>query len=116
MSTNTRKTIVSFAILLIVFLMTSCDKGMIQSDMYGTISGTLIEMGSGEPIQGALITLSPGGKNTYTGYDGSFDFLELEAKQYTLTAQKAGYEANRKTVTTLSGSTVTVSLVMQKSR
>ena len=71
-------------------------------------------MDSGDPIQGALITLSPGGFNTYTGYDGGFNFMDLEAKQYVLTAQKTGYASNRKTITTLAGETVVVSLVMRK--
>lgn len=95
-------------------ILTSCG-GELEYDSTGKISGTVIDLDSGEPIQSALITLSPGGLNTYTGYDGSFDFQDLEAKQYTLTAQKTGYIANRKTVTTISGNVVNVSLVMQKS-
>ncbi len=110
-----RIAIVLFAVISLMYLLSSCG-GELEYDSKGKISGTVIDLDTGEPIQSALITLSPGGLNTYTGYDGSFDFIDLEAKQYTLTAQKTGYAANRKTVTTISGSAVTVSLVMQKSK
>ncbi len=96
-------------------IMSSCG-GDLEYDSSGKISGTVIDMDSGEPIQNALITLSPGGLNTYTGYDGSFEFLGLDAKQYAITAQQTGYAANRKTVTIKAGEYVIVSLVMQKSK
>jgi len=107
------------AFILLTFMalacvMSSCG-GEIEPNSSGKISGTVIDMDSGEPIQNALITLSPGGLNTYTGYDGSFEFLELDAKQYTITVQQTGYVANRKTVTIKIGEYVTVILVMQKS-
>lgn len=112
-----KKRILSLILVLVALacLMNSCGKPY-EYNTYGSIAGTVIDLNNGEPIQGVLITLSPGGHNTYTGYDGSFDFLDLEAKQYTLTAQKTGYVANRKTVTTIAGDVVTVSLVMQKSK
>lgn len=103
------------ALALLICLSTSCSEPY-EYNTLGAISGTVIDVDSGEPIQGALVTLSPGGFNTYTGYDGGFIFLDLEAKQYTITAQKTDYAANRKTVTTLAGETVTVSLVMRKNR
>lgn len=108
---------VAFILLTFIALvcgMSSCSDEL-EYDSDGKISGTVIDMDSGEPIQNALITLSPGGLNTYTGYDGSFEFLGLDAKQYTITAQQTGYAANRKTVTIKAGEYVTVSLVMQKS-
>ena len=101
-------------IVALVCTISSCGDEL-EYDSDGKISGTVIDMISGEPIQNALITLSPSGLNTYTGYDGDFEFLGLSAKQYTLTAQKEGYSANRKTVTIKAGEYVNVSLVMEKS-
>ncbi|MBO2525994.1 MAG: hypothetical protein CW341_09905 [Bacteroidetes bacterium] len=77
------------------------------------MSGTVIDVDSGEPISQATITLSPSSKNTYTGLDGQFEFLDLESQQYTVTVQKNGYETNRKIVNVVAGETVQVSLVMQ---
>jgi len=109
-----RMAFILLTFMALVSVMSSCG-GELESDSSGKISGTVIDMDSGEPIQNALITLSPGGLNTYTGYDGSFEFLGLDVKQYTITAQQTGYVANRKTVTIKVGEYVTVSLVMQKS-
>ncbi|MBQ8704276.1 MAG: carboxypeptidase-like regulatory domain-containing protein [Bacteroidales bacterium] len=85
-----------------------------EYDIYSTISGTVVDVDNGEPVAQATVTLSPSGLNTYTGSDGHFDFTELEAKQYTVTVQKTGYESNRKTVTAPAGETVNISLTMKK--
>lgn len=85
-----------------------------QYDLFANISGTVVDYDDGEPISQVLVTLSPGGMNLYTGDDGHFDFKELEAQQYTVTVQKTGYQANRKTVEAPSGETVNISITMQK--
>lgn len=85
-----------------------------EYDHFGEISGTVIDVDSGEPVQQATVTLSPTSKNTYTGMDGKFEFQELEPQQYTVMVQKSGYQANRKIVNVYAGETTTVALVMQK--
>lgn len=106
-------------IILIVFafftaiLMTACEPETF--DNFGIISGTVIDMDSGEPLDHVLITLTPTGKNSYSGMDGQFEFPEVEAGQYTVQAQKTGYSSDRKNnVNVIGGATVTVSLVMRK--
>lgn len=96
----------------LLLLTTACTKT--QYDLFGNISGTVIDVDTGEPVQQATVTLSPGGKNTYTGTDGHFDFNDVDAQQYTVTVQKSGYEANRKTVEALAGETVNISITMKK--
>ena len=105
--------VIFLAVVAFTCVMSSCGDEL-EYDSDGKISGTVLDMDSGEPIPNVLVTLSPGGLNTYTGYNGDFEFLGLNAKQYTLTAQKEGYSANRKTVTTKAGDYVNVSLVMRK--
>ncbi|MBQ9864694.1 MAG: carboxypeptidase-like regulatory domain-containing protein [Bacteroidales bacterium] len=92
-------------------LASSCNK--IQYDLFGNISGTVIDVDTDEPIAGSTVTLSPGGLNTYTGSDGHFAFNEIDAQQYTITVQKTGYQANRKTIEVLSGETINVSITMK---
>lgn len=98
--------------LTILLLASACSKT--EYDIYSNISGTVMDVDNGEPIGQATVTLTPGGLNTYTGSDGHFDFKELEAQQYTVTVQKTGYQANRKTVDAPSGETVNISLTMKK--
>lgn len=96
----------------LLLLATACTKT--QYELFGNISGTVIDVDNGEPIAQVTVTLSPGGRNTYTGTDGHFDFNEVDAQQYTVTVQKSGYEANRKTVEALAGETVNISITMKK--
>lgn len=102
------------ACALLFCFSTSCTDDLIEYDTYCTISGTVIDVETGDPIPQATITLSPSGKNTYTGSDGHFEFVDLDARQYTITVQKNGYTTNRKTVTTIAGGTLDVSITLQK--
>lgn len=102
-----------FLIMTLIALATSCEP--VTYDTFCTISGTVIDLDTGDPVQQATVTLSPSGKNTYTGYDGTFEFLDLDARQYTVTVQKTGYVTNRKTVTTVAGGIVDISMTLQKS-
>lgn len=98
--------------VLIPLLFIGCETRII--DITGTLSGTVVEMTTGDVIAGALITLSPTGKSTYTGVDGFFEFQDLDAQQYTVTVQASGYSTNRKTVTIIAGATERVNITMQK--
>ena len=104
--------ILSIGVTLLV-ITSSCNK--IQYDLFGNISGTVIDEDNGEPINKVTVTLSPSGLNTYTGNDGHFAFNNVEAQQYTITVQKPDdYEANRKTIEVISGETLNVSITMKK--
>lgn len=101
---------------LVGFIMltaTSCKKENYEN-ITATVAGTVLDFDTGEPIGNATITMTPGGLNTYTGSDGTFQFNEVEAQQYTLTAQKTGYKADRKTINPNAGETLNVSIAMRK--
>lgn len=102
-----------FALLCgVIAIFSSCEP--VTFDTFGTLSGTVVEMNTGDVIAGALITLSPSGKNTYTGTDGFFEFQDLDAQQYTVTVQADGYSTNRKTVTIIAGATERINVTLQK--
>jgi carbon monoxide dehydrogenase subunit G len=67
--------------------------------MFGSVYGIVSDSESGELLENATVTLSPGGKSKTTGSDGRYEFAELDPQQYTITVQKTGYQTNRKTVT-----------------
>lgn len=99
-------------IIAFVALATSCDP--VTYDTFGGISGEVVDQETGAPVQQATVTLSPTGMNTYTGSDGTFEFIDLDERQYTVTVQKTGYITNRKTVTTIAGRVITIKLTMQQ--
>lgn len=108
------KKILYLALFCLPLLFIGCEKRIV--DITGTLSGTVVEMTTGDVIAGALITLSPSGKNTYTGADGFFEFQDLDAQQYTVTVQAEGYSTNRKTVTIIAGATERVNITLDKQK
>lgn len=106
------KKMLYLAVFCLPLFFIGCEKRIV--DITGTLSGTVVEMTTGDVIAGALITLSPSGKNTYTGADGFFEFQDLDAQQYTVTVQAEGYSTNRKTVTIVAGATERINVTLQK--
>ncbi len=102
-----------FSVLcLLVMLCVSCSQ--IEYDTFGTLTGQVIDIATGEPLTNASVVLSPSGKSTYTGSEGSFEFIELDPQQYTIMVQKEGYQTNRKSINLLGGETNTVMITMAK--
>jgi len=97
--------------LLSLFLLWGCDQQ--EYDVFSTIAGYVSDAESGEPLPSATVTISPTGKSVLTGSDGLFEFDDVDAQQYTITAQKNGYATNRTRVTALAGETVSVNLTLE---
>jgi hypothetical protein len=107
-----KKTVAIFTILLLCVLeFSGCGKKEYNSSLYGTI----IDMETGDPLSNAAVVLSPGGKSKTTGSDGNYEFNDLDAKQYTITVQKTGYQTNRKTIMAIAAEKTEVNIPMTKS-
>lgn len=108
-----KKTIISLLVCTtLLFFSSACTKT--EYDLFGNISGTVVDKNTGEPIGQVAVTLKPSARNTYTGSDGYFDFNEIEADRYEVWVQKTGYRANNIKVEVPSGETVKVSITMEK--
>ncbi|MBR1849831.1 MAG: carboxypeptidase regulatory-like domain-containing protein [Bacteroidales bacterium] len=103
-----KKTTALVAASLIVLGLASCNRN--EYDMYTTVAGSVVEASSSNPVSGATVTISPSGKSSVTGSNGNFEFTNMDAQQYTITAQKDGYTANRTQVTGVAGETVTITI------
>lgn len=57
----------------------------------GTIYGTVTDYATGEPIGNVNVKLRPSGETTLTGSDGTFEFTDLKANNYSLSLSKSGY-------------------------
>ncbi|MCQ2215397.1 MAG: carboxypeptidase-like regulatory domain-containing protein [Bacteroidales bacterium] len=104
-----------FCAILSLLVLGSCSESS-TIDAFSDITGTVIDLETSNPIDGVTITLAPTGKSSVTGADGYFEFLDLEAKQYTLTVQKTGYSTNRKIVNAVAGEEESVSITLQKQK
>ena len=106
------KAIKFLTISFIIALFGACEP--VEIDMFSTISGTVVDADTTNPIEGVSVILSPTGKNVITGTDGYFEFSNLEALQYTVTVQKTGYSTNRKTINAIAGEVNQFTITMKK--
>lgn len=89
---------------LVVCALTLCVLGSCVKEVtYGRIQGIITDANDNEPIQGVNVQLSPTGLSTVTGSDGRYEFLGLEAGQYTVQAMATGYQTNTKTIEITTG-------------
>ena len=101
-------------ILSIVVAITYISCSSSEYDFFTSIHGTVIDETTTVPVEGVLVSLSPGGLSKTTDAAGYFEFTDLESGQYTITVQKNGYQANRKTVNTVSGETSEISVTLKQ--
>lgn len=95
------KLIAKTVVMLLLLAIGACTSS--EEDTTGSIYGKVTDNKNGEVLQGVTITLTPGGLARTTGSDGTYEFLGLEAQQYQVQAQKAGYTTNTKSVNVLAG-------------
>lgn len=77
---------------------------------FATISGNVVDVSLGLPLDNAHITLSPTMLTATTDATGSFSFDNVDAGEYTITVQKTGYYPNRQIITATSGEVSHISI------
>lgn len=85
--------------ILMLLLCLGCAKDEIATT--GDIRGKVTDAFTGEPLQSANVTLSPGGMSTTTGSSGVFEFKDIDAGQYEISVRKTGYITNTKNISVL---------------
>lgn len=106
------KKIFIIAVICLPFFLGGCAKKVVDTNI--SIFGTVVDAADNAPIQGVLLTLMPSSKNRYTGSDGTYEFEDLDAQQYTITAQMGGYKTDRKTVNLTAGEREEVTFALKK--
>ena len=76
----------SYAVLIIAAASLGSCAVDVEEVSKGGIAGIVADKVTGEPVPTVKLKLSPGGNSTVTGSDGSFQFEELEAGEYTVEA------------------------------
>ena len=80
---------------------------------YGSIKGLVRDQDDNSFIANCLVSLSPGGSSVTTGSDGSFEFKDLSAGDYTLNFKKTGYPDMSEKVTVIRGKATNVNVMMK---
>ena len=101
-------------VLLFLFALLSCWSCAEDAvETTGSIFGKVTNSKTGEILQGVSITLNPGGLSRTTGSDGTYEFLNLEAQQYQVQAQKAGFLDDFRSVSVLVGQAITCDIRLE---
>lgn len=87
------KKYIIISIAIICILMTSCkkDKSSASSTQQGSIYGIVTDFASGDYVRHANVQLRPSGETTQTGYNGQYEFKNIEDGDYTIVVRKAEY-------------------------
>lgn len=101
------------AVLLLCAICTSCTREN-YNNFNVTLTGTVTDKGTENALSGVLLTLNPGGRKTYTGSDGFFQFNEIETQAYDIQAQKKGYRDERLHINPSVSETVHLNICMIK--
>lgn len=84
------------ALIVLCCVMVGCGKednpsGGGTNSGSGSIYGCVTDFATGEPVRNANVQLRPSGETTLTGYDGMYEFLDIQDGDYSITVQKAEY-------------------------
>lgn len=85
-----------------------------EAELTGDIFGRITDSRSGEPLGSVTVTLTPGGKSTITGSDGTFLYSDITPGQYSLQAQKEGYNTNYKQIAIVAGETASGDMALTR--
>ncbi|MEM1271691.1 MAG: TonB-dependent receptor, partial [Bacteroidota bacterium] len=85
----------------------------------GTVSGTVTDALTGDPLPGANVILTePGGTTSSLGaatdFDGNYTVANVPAGSYDLIARFIGYNESRQPVTVTAGQTVTINVALDE--
>lgn len=98
--------------LITIILFAGCSNP--NYDIYSTIRGKVIDYVTGDPLSNVSIVLSPSNTTKTTNSDGSYNFENLDAGQFTLSFQKSGYYPDKKTITAISGEIMEVNVLLKQ--
>ena len=101
-------------LISLLLLCLGCSGNVEEKIKYGEIFGVVYDKNVGDPIPVAQVQLSPGGKSTVTGSDGSFSFKSIEAGKYSVSVTKKGYNDGNNNVDVVSGEKVECNLLMER--
>ena len=98
------------SVLCVAFLWQGCEEKVV----FGSIYGVVTDRSTGEPIRNAEVTLSPSNKTAIIGSSGTFEFINLEPGQYSVSVEAKDYQYNNKMVTVVAGESATCDFHLDK--
>ena len=102
-----QKHVGSIIVYAFICLLTTACGGSDPVDVSGGIVGTVYDSNN-NPLQGVAMTLTPLGKTTTTGQNGTYSFSDIDAGSYRVQARKSGFQEDTKSVSVSVGGNSTL--------
>lgn len=83
--------ILSKILLAASLLFAACEEDTIEPDLFGSLTGTVIDDATGLPVPNASVTTNPASTTLSTDVAGKFDVGEIKTGTYAVRAEKTGY-------------------------
>lgn len=96
-------------------LLLSCKEDTISPEMFGSISGVVLDADDNSPIIGASITTSPPTNVIITDASGRFEYSNISVGDYTISISKNNYAKNSVSVQVKDGETTSPTILLNKS-
>lgn len=105
-----------YALLTLFFIIVApgCSPEVENKVSHGSISGSVSDLTTGDPVSSANITLNPGGNAIVTGSDGRFAFQNLDPGEYVVEVSKEGYFSNSSHLTVRSNENTLAHLLIAR--
>lgn len=98
MTKNVFRTIGVLFVVTASVLLVSCQEDGITPDLFGSISGTVLDGETNVPISSANVTTSPPTNSIVTDASGKFTMGDVPIGNYSIIVQKSGYGKNTVTI------------------
>jgi hypothetical protein len=79
----------------------------------GTVAGAVTDVGTGESIENATVSIAGTALTSTTGIGGSYSIANVPEGERSVTASAAGFESETRTLTVSGGETVTVDFALR---
>ena len=99
--------------LSLLLFAAGCDESTLGPETRGDIQGQVQDADTNQPLAGVNITTSPPTSSIVTGEDGAFEIADVETGNYTLNANRSGYDANTVTVSVREGQVTPANIFLQ---
>lgn len=75
-----------------ILLLSSCGDDLVSPEnKLGSLTGTVVDFHTGEPLSNVSVYTSPSTQVIYTDASGNFEFKDIEAGEYSVFAKRGGY-------------------------
>ncbi len=101
--------------LSFMLILSSCKEDTIPIELFGNISGIVLDADDNTPIIGASVTTSPPTNAIVTDNSGKFEYLNIAVGSYTITISKNNYVKNAVSVQVNDGETTSPIILLNKS-